>query len=68
MGATTLIHSSGRRGPIDDWSYSSARVVSLTTMWSVVRMFHCMLGAIKYAAKEEHFAVVAGAAIFQSAG
>ncbi len=37
-------------------------------MWSVVRMFHRMLGAIKYAAKEEHFAVVAGAAIFQSAG
>ena len=37
-------------------------------MWSVVRMFQRMLGAIKYAAKEEHFAVVAGAAIFQSAG
>ena len=33
-------------------------------MWSVVRMFQRMLGAIKYAAKEEHFAVVAGAAVF----
>jgi hypothetical protein len=27
-------------------------------------MFQRMLGAIKYAAKEEHFAVVAGAAVF----
>ena len=33
-------------------------------MWSVVRMFQRMLGAIKYAAKEEHFAAVAGAAVF----
>ena len=33
-------------------------------MWSVVRMFQRMLGAIKHAAKEEHFAAVAGAALF----
>ena len=32
-------------------------------MWSVVRMFQRMLRAIKYAAKEEHFGAVAGAAI-----
>ena len=32
-------------------------------MWSVTRMFRRMLRAIKYSAKEEHFAVVAGAAV-----
>ena len=32
-------------------------------MWSVVRMLQRMLRAMKYAAKEEHFAVVAGAAV-----
>ena len=33
-------------------------------MWSVVRMFQRMVGAIKHAAKEEHFAAVAGSALF----
>ena len=32
-------------------------------MWSVVRMLQRMLRAIKYAAQDEHFAVVAGAAV-----
>ena len=32
-------------------------------MVSVVRMLHRFVGAIKHAAKEEHFAVVAGAAV-----
>ena len=32
-------------------------------MLSVVRMFRRMLRAMKYSAKEEHFAVVAGAAV-----
>ena len=30
-------------------------------MWSVARMLQRMLKAVKYASKEEHFAVVAGA-------
>ena len=32
-------------------------------MWSVVRMLQRMLRAMKYAAKEENFAVVAGAGV-----
>ena len=32
-------------------------------MWSVVRMLQRMLRAMKYAAQEEHFAVVAGAGV-----
>ena len=33
-------------------------------MWSVVRMFQRMLRAMKCASKEEHFAAIAGAAVF----